>query len=165
MHNLHFILVRANSGEQACQDAENQIIDWGNDNNWRTMCGALSEDNEVYDAGDGRYRPHETEYTNIDAINQGVKKWIGESFYGATAKEKLDKGENNLSEWNALELWSLSKHAKHLSEAYDYKEKEFDILNGNTFYAYCFDECGVTDLTYEGEESEKIWIVFIDMHS
>ncbi len=56
MHNLHFILVRASSGEKACQDAENQIIDFGTDNNWRTMCGAVSEDNEVYDAGDGRYR-------------------------------------------------------------------------------------------------------------
>ena len=57
MHNLHFILVRASSGEKACQDAENQIIDFGTDNNWRTMCGAVSEDNEVYDAGDGRYEP------------------------------------------------------------------------------------------------------------
>lgn len=165
MHNLHFIVVKASSGQEACQEAENQISDWGTENNWRTMCGAVSEDNEVYDAQDGRYRPAETEYTNIDAINNCVKKWIGESFYGATAKEKLDKGENNLDEWNAVELWSLSKHAKHLSESYSYKEREFDILKGDTFYHYEYEECGVTNLCYNSEDGDKTWIVFCDMHS
>jgi 2,4-dienoyl-CoA reductase (NADPH2) len=69
MHNLHFIVVRSSSGEEACKQAENEIIDFGTDNNWRTMCGAVSQDNEVYDAGDGRYRPAETDYTTIEAIN------------------------------------------------------------------------------------------------
>jgi hypothetical protein len=166
MHNLHFILVRASSGEKACQDAENQIIDFGTDNNWRTMCGAVSEDNEVYDAGDGRYRPHETEYTTIEQINQAVKGWLSESFYGATAKEKLGKGETNLDEWNAVELWSLSRYAKHLSEAHSYKDREFDILKEDVFYAYEYEECGVTNLCYNSEDDgQKIWIVFVDMHS
>jgi len=175
MHNLHFIVVRANSGEKACQEADALIMDWGTDNNWRTMCGAVSEDNEVYDAGDGRYEPKDTDYLTIDAINKCVEKWIGESFYGETAKEKFSKGETDLSKWNAVELWSLSKYAKHLSESYSYKEREFDILKGDTFYHYEYEECGVTNMVYNMIEDddeamssagkEKIWIVFCDMHS
>jgi len=165
MHNLHFILVRASSGEKACQDAENQIIDFGTDNNWRTMCGAVSEDNEVYDAGDGRYRP-ERDMTTIEAINQAVKGWLSESFYGATAKEKLGKGETNLDEWNAVELWSLSRYANHLSEAHSYKERPFDIIKGDTFYSYQYDEWGVSDMTYDtNDDGDKTWVVFCDMHS
>ena len=165
MHNLHFILVKANSGEEACKKAENEIMDFGNENNWRTMCGAVSEDNEIYNAEDGRYRP-ETDYTTIEKINECVSQWIKDSFYGETAKLKFDKGETNLSEWNGIELWSLSKWAKHLSEASSYKDREFDILKGDTFYACQFDECGVTDFTYDtNDDGDKTWVVFCDMHS
>ena len=136
MHNLHFILVKANSGEEACKQAETEIIDFGTDNNWRTMCGAVSQDNEVYDAGDGRYRPVESDMTTIDQINEVVSEWIKANFYGGIAKEKLDKGETNFNEWDAHELWSLSKYARHLSEAHSYKDREFDILKGDTFYGY-----------------------------
>jgi hypothetical protein len=59
----------------------------------------------------------------------------------------------------------LSKYARHLSEAYSYKDREFDILKGDTFYACEFDECGVSDFCYNTDESEKIWVVFCDMHS
>jgi hypothetical protein len=166
MHNLHFILVKAISGEEACKKAENEIIDFGTDNNWRTMCGAVSQDNEVYDAGDGRYEPKDTDYQCIEKINEVVSQWIKDSFYGETAKLKFEKGETNLDEWNPIELWSLSKWAKHLSEAHSYKDREFDILKGDTFYTCQFDECGVTDMTYDtNDEGDKTWVVFCDMHS
>lgn len=165
MHNIHFIIVKANSGEEACKEADALILDWGDENNWRTMCGAVSLEGEVYDAGDGRYRPHETDYQTIDKINEAVKKWMQDSFYGATAKEKLDKGETDLSEWNSVELWSLSKHAKHLSEAHPYKDREFNLMEGDTFYAYQYDECGLTDMSWNSTDGEKGWIVFCDMHS
>ena len=165
MHNLHFILVKAISGEEACKQAENEITDFGNENNWRTMCGAVSEDNEIFNSGDGRYEPKDTDYQTIEAINECVSKWIKSSFFGETAKLKFDKGETNLSEWNAIELWSLSKWAKHLSEAHSYKDREFDILKGDTFYTCQFDECGATDFTYDTDDDDKTWVVFCDMHS
>ena len=165
MHNLHFILVKANSGQEACKQAENEIIDWGTDNNWRTMCGAVSQDNEIYNANDGRYEPKDTDYQTIEAINNVVSQWTKENFYGGIAKEKIDKGEMDFSQWVAHELWSLSKYARHLSEAYSYKDREFDILKGDTFYACEFSECGVSDFCYDTDESEKIWVVFCDMHS
>jgi len=165
MHNLHFILVRANSGEEACKQAENEIMDFGTENNWRTMCGAVSEDNEVFNAGDGRYEPKDTDYQSIDKINECVNEWIKSSWYGETARLKFEKGETNLSEWNEMELWSLSKYAEHLSEAHPFRERPFDCMKDDCFFSYKYDECGFTDLTHSASDGDKIWIVFVDMHS
>ena len=129
------------------------------------MCGAVSEDNEVYNASDGRYEPKDTEYTSIEKINEAVISWLKDSFFGKTAEEKFSKGETNLSEWNSVELWSLSKYAKHLSEAYDYKDRPFDLMKGDTFYNYQYDECGLTNMVWTSDETDKTWVVFVDMHS
>src|SRR5271166_4951267 len=44
MHNLHFILIKADSAAKAASAAENAILDWGNDNNGRSVGGIASED-------------------------------------------------------------------------------------------------------------------------
>jgi len=163
MHNLHYVRVKANSGEEACQFAESALMDFGNENNWRTMCGAVSQDNEVYNAGDGRYIPMNTNASVIEAINDQVNGWIKDSFLGKIAEDKFAKGETNLSEWESHELYSLSKWANHLAEANSYKDKSFNVLE-DSFFAYQYDELGVSDCTWEGE-GDKIWIVFVDMHS
>lgn len=164
MHNLHFIKVHANSGEEACKLAEQSILDFGNENNWRTMCGAVSQDNEVYNSGDGRYSPAETEYTTIEAINECVSQWIKGSFYGETARLKYERGETNIMEWDAIELWALSKWAEHLSEAHKFKDNSFNVLE-DTFFSYKYDECGVSNNSWCSNEDDKLWIVFCDMHS
>ena len=163
MHNLHYVRVKANSGEEACQRAESALMDFGNENNWRTFCGAVSEDNEVYNNIDGRYIPIGTDASTIEAMNDQVNGWIKSSFYGETARLKFEK-EPNITEWDAIELWSLSKWAEHLSEAHSYKERSFNVLE-DTFFGYKYDECGVSDCTWSGEDEGKIWIVFVDMHS
>jgi len=164
MHNLHLARVKASSAKEACNAVETAIMDFGNENNWRSICGAVSEHNEVYNSGDGRYSPESTDYTTIEKINEGVNGWMNECFYGAVAKEKFEKGEIDLSQWNSHELWSLSKWAKHLSEVADHKDKPFNVLT-DTFYDYQYDECGVTDLEWSVNDGDTIWIVFIDMHS
>jgi hypothetical protein len=133
MHNLHYVRVKANSGEEACQFAESALMDFGNENNWRTMCGAVSQDNEVYNAGDGRYIPMNTNASVIEAINDQVNGWIKSCWNGKIAEDKFAKGETNLDEWEFHELYSLSKWANHLTE----KQKELieqgkrDIENNN----------------------------------
>jgi hypothetical protein len=165
MHNIHFVKIKANSGEEACRMADNLLIDFGTENNWREMCGAVSEDNEVYNSGEGRYEPKDTNYQSIEKINETVSKWTKSSFFGETAKLKFEKGETNLSEWESYELWSLSKLAKHLSEAHSYRNRPFDCMKDDTFFAYQYDECGLTDLTHSASDGDKVWFVFVDMHS
>jgi hypothetical protein len=165
MHNLHFVKVKANSGEKACKEVENLLYDFGNENNWREFCGAISEDNEVYNSGEGRYQPKDTDIATIDQINQCVNEWMKSNWYCKTAEEKFTKGETNLSEWDSHELWSLSKWAIQLSEAHSYKDRPFDCMQGDTFFSYKYDECGITDLTHSADDGDKAWFVFVDMHS
>ena len=35
MHNLHYIVVQAETPEDAMSEAETMISDWGTENNWR----------------------------------------------------------------------------------------------------------------------------------
>ena len=35
MHNLHFILINADSAAEAASGVENEILDWSDENNWR----------------------------------------------------------------------------------------------------------------------------------
>lgn len=173
MHNLHFVVVKAETGEEACDIVETQISNWGNENNWRTMCGAVSENDEVYNANDGRYPP--TKYSNtIAKINKNVNRWLKSCYYGETAKELLAKGKK-VERFAQHELWSLMKYAEYLHELKCFKltktvqkkngkkvSSSFDVLS-DEFYSWKFDECGVTQI--ENENEGKIWVVFVDMHS
>ena len=175
MHNLHFIVVKAETGEEACDIAENHIMDWGDENNWRTMCGAVSEDNETYDAKDGRYRPDERTDT-IAKINKCVDGWIKKDgdYYASVVKQKLARGKK-IENFNTSELYSLEKFAKFLYEVKSLKQvkafrrkqgekvsNKFNVLQ-EEFFAYFYDQCGVTQV--EGENEGKTWVVFCDMHS
>jgi len=168
-HNLHFIRVIADTGEDACGVAEDYLSEWGTENNWRTMCGAISQDNEVFDNNDayggGRFKPSEIGITSIAQINETVDKWMEGTFYGNTAKELLESGKP-IHEFNRHELWSLKEYVKFLYQLKgfqgDEKDKKFNALV-DEYYPYEYDECGLTDTQnyYEG----KTWIVFCDMHS
>lgn len=175
MHNLHLIVVKAETGREACENAHTIISDWGDENNWRTMCGAVSEDNETYDARDGRYRPDEDTNT-IDKLNDMVQDWMKESHYGTTARIKLKRGKK-IENFTSSELWSLQKEVEHLyavktvAECKKYKRKngekvsrKFSVLE-DEFFQSQYDECGVTRLEEADDNNGKLWVVFCDMHS
>jgi hypothetical protein len=173
MHNLHLVVVRAESGEDACSEAESFLMDWGNENNWRTMCGAVSQDNEVYKASEGRHEPDENTNT-IAKINKMVRGWFKSYIYSETAKKLLAKGKK-VENFNTQELYSLEKYAKFLYEIKSIKQtkayrrkngekvsNQFNVLEDN-FYAFSYDECGVTQT--DNDDDGKLWVVFVDMHS
>ena len=169
-HNLHLIVVRAENGEEACDEAESQLFDWGTENNWRTMCGAVNEDNEVYKANEGRYEPDEKSDT-IEKINLMVQDLIGNFWMGEEAKKLLKEGKN-IEDMTSNQLWSLSKYALDLMEQKILEESRksmgkpidggFDVLT-EIFNSYDYEEFGVTNFSTEGEG--KLWVVFCDMHS
>jgi hypothetical protein len=55
MHNLHFLLINADSAADAASETESLILDWGNENNWRSVGGIASEDgsDDVENKDDG----------------------------------------------------------------------------------------------------------------
>lgn len=160
MHNLHLVVVKAENAKDACDTVETELSDWGNENNWRTICGCVSEDNEVYIQGDGRYPPEKDD--TIETINKMVTEWVNDTnHYGKQAEEKL-KTEPDITKWKPGELWSLQKYAEKLYNDYSIKGREFNILE-DSYYEYEYDECGVTQITSDSED--KIYVVFVDMHS
>lgn len=170
MHNLHFVITRAESPQEACDNVGTMTSDFGNENNWRTICGCVSEKNKVFiNDSSGSYTPKDIGYTTIAKINRVINKWIKSPYYGdaaaaAAAKKKLSRARKkiDLSTWNSSELFSLERLAKHLYEALPYKESKFDVLK-DSFFSWQFDECGVTQ--DENENEGQLYVVFVDMHS
>lgn len=162
MHNLHLAVVKAESAKEACNYVESEISDFGNENNWRTICGAVSEANEVFiNDKDGGYPP-EADQT-IESINAMVKQWFNDDTYTLAAKEKIANGETDFTKWNSNELWQLKMYAEQLHELCDIPKDGFNVLE-NTYYDYQYDQCGVTNMV-NAEEEGQLYVVFIDMHS
>lgn len=171
MHNLHLVRINATSPEEACREVENEIMDFGNENNWRSIGGCISEDNEIHLEDDySRWKPSEEEYNTIEKLTQIVKDWMKSDeteYYNRELIEAIDNGEKKLSEiTDRMELYAIGEYItkrKALSEVDDIDE--FDVLKG-TYREYEYDECGLTSMDYsEKSEGEKTYIVFIDMHS
>lgn len=162
MHNLHYVVVSADDPKSACQIVESEIGNWGNENNWRIICGCISEDNEVYNAEEGRYMPDKDE--TIESINKSIDEFISStSHYNELAVDKL-KTESDLTKWSKSELWSLERLAKDMYEKKDIVIP-FNILDKfyPEIYSWQFDEFGVTKL---GDDmGSKKYVVFVDMHS
>lgn len=174
MHNLHFVVVKAESGEEATFEVESHISDWGDEDNWRNICGAVSEDNEVYITGDGRYAPEANE--TIERINATIAKWLE---VPNVFEELLGKGQK----FEELTLSQLNRLRGYIGEVYEQKfiasnkaarqakgEKLSDTFNvlTDSYRDWQYDECGVTNICDDVDpysENAKTWVVFVDMHS
>lgn len=171
MHNLHLFVTKATSPEEACSDVEFDIAEWGNENNWRTICGCVSEDNEVYQKEDGRYPPGKDE--TIDSINKMITGWMLPKVLFQCDGEAEKKMRKHLSgkTLTTMEWWDIQSYADHMSsikhtEEYDMKGNSFNVLK-HEFKFWKLDNCGVThgDFTVEDKSNEKLYVVFIDMHN
>lgn len=162
-HNLHLVVVKADSPEDACDSVETYIMDYGNENNWITICGCVSEFNEVYDTEDGRFRPDKKD--TIAKLNKLVKGWLKPNLYCQAALTKLAKakGKINLSRWSSNQLWSLQQLAKHEYKIKFLKNKKVNILDSDfNLYPYEYCENGVTQTNEEG--GDTTYVVYVDMH-
>lgn len=163
MHSLHFVVIKAESAEKACQAVEFMISDFGTDNNSRVICGSVSEDNEVYNR-DGCFQPIDMELTTIEAINKAVNDWLTFEDYSKVIKKLKDTPNfTDKAIWSCHDLMLLRNYVSHLFESYgittfnvltdSYKDSEYDIN-------------GVTQLAdFEGNSVLKKYVVFLDMHN
>jgi hypothetical protein len=178
MHNLHLIRVRAESPKEACSMAERFIEDFGNENNWRSIGGCVSENNEVYDRDEmygSRWRPSYTDdkgnkpYGNIRALNESIIETIKsnrDSYYGKELVDDIDSGKVRLSDvTDTHKLYQLGKFIEN-QKAIAYLGEGFDIDTFNIlehdYKEYQYTEFGVTDCYEEG--GDKTYIVLVDMH-
>ncbi len=171
MHNLHLVRINATSPEEACNDVENQIMDFGNENNWRCIGGCVSEDNEVFDYDEySRWKPSYEGYETIEKLSELVRGWMksdNDDFYRKDLIEAIDNGDRKLSEiTDTMELYAIQEFAKKRKAVISSGGiDDFDIME-SSYRDYDYDECGLTSMDYsEKSEGEKTYIVFIDMHS
>jgi len=178
MHNCHFYVVEAASGEDACEMVESSISDWGNENNWRVICGAVSEYNEVFARLEGRYIPEEN--SNILGLNQEVLDVLVPQLTPALSKKLKEIAAGTLN-IELRDMYAVSKYIKSLEAYNDTNTKDYNLLY-DSWKPYEFDEFGVTighdrekpansldfikkTSTEIDTEADRLWVVFIDMHS
>lgn len=178
-HNLHLVVIKADSAEDACDSVENEIIDFGNDNNWRTICGSVSEDNEVFINEDNAGFMENME--TIEKINAAIRKDLAalnnDNGYsrGRDLLNILIAGNKKIEDLDGHDWYSVKEFAHDMSNKFDInsgedKTETFDILKGDEYKMGHYDEFGVTqhmsatqdDAEFEGQ---KTYVVFIDMHS
>lgn len=168
MHNLHYLVTRAENAQEACSQVESEISEWGTDNNWRTICGCISEDNEVYSTSEGRWTPKEG--TTISDINRQVTEWMNEDEYEKKRFDICARGESeNSFDWYGAKKYCESQYQKGttLNSIKHDKRETFDVLK-DEYYSWALNECGVTLLDYSGLNTEaggsKLYVVHLDMH-
>lgn len=170
MHNLHLVVTKADNAQDACDYVESQIQDFGNDNNWRTICGCLSSKGKAHDQTDplsGRWSPHHNEFNTLAKLNKMVEGWMKPDYESQTAREKIKKGQTNFSTWNTGDLASLKRYVSELQQIAKLKQskkgkvvKGFNVLK-DELYPYQYTEMGVTQMEGDGKET---FVVFVDMH-
>jgi len=162
MHNLHYIVVQAETAKEAVSEAENMISDWGTENNWRSFGGCVSQDNEVYiHDTHSRWTP-EPNHT-IEMINEQVKGWLEPDKYSKGEFDKCVSGDIESS----FSWYSAKKYCEHMFQRTSHGKDTFDVLQ-DVFFDCHFNECGVSQLHISQQENDdptnKKYIVFVDMH-
>lgn len=186
MHTLHFILVNADSAEDAASNAENEILHWGNENNWRSISGVASEDGaddiENHDDGawplsflnddeavpkEGTYFARALAYLKRDLVDPiRFSYWPTPEY--PDMKAALRGIADRLCDFDpdtgsSQVLWETQRAAEQLKHILDARGAlASDCIP--EFYPWQFDETGLTDMT-GNTEGAKRYLVFLDMHS
>ena len=160
MHNLHYVLTKADDAEDAGSQVEMAIEDFGNENNWRSIGGVISLDGteEIHNLGDARWTlddlnenegntPLEKAYSELGIVANSAKK----------KQQELAEQVKNLGS-DEGSLWTLKRDIIALIEAHTFGKAQ-------TMNEYAYDEFGITDMRYNDEDTRKEYLVMVDMHS
>lgn len=162
MHNLHYLTIKADNPEEACDEVESIIMEWGNDNNWRSICGCISEDNEVHiQEADGCFPPGAAE--TLDDVAKKIKSWVDNFQYGSVIKEKLVKFHIEEEALTGNDWFILQQYCRFKGDQIDFKQSPFDLWEAE-YRSWELDECGLTNLMEQSDGSKR-YVVFLDMHS
>jgi hypothetical protein len=176
MHNLHFLLIKADSAAKAASQAEKLILEWGDENNWRSVGGVASED------GSDDIENHDDGGWGLSFLDEeeGIPK-EGTYFRRAVAylhrevaaplaglRSTLDQFSDTLRAFDPeagspAQLEDIGCELRHLSELM-YGRIRGTRTEIAEVYEWQLDQEGLTDLT-GGSEGARRYLVFLDMHS
>jgi hypothetical protein len=186
MHNLHFILIRANDASGAVSNVEDLIDDWGTENNWRCVGGIASEDGsddvENHNGGawdlsflieeggcskDGTYFDRAVTYLHTQ-INDPVTLTCSPHSTYPDLRSACSGLGDALAHFDPehdeyFNLWAIGGNVTHLSmllKSCSAVQRSEDIPE---HYSWQFDEFGLTDLTGESEGARR-YIILLDTH-
>jgi hypothetical protein len=187
MHNLHFLLVSAESAKEAATEAESAISDWGDCNNWHNVGGIASEDgsDDMENLEGGNWGlsyldeiggiPKDGTYFNraVAALHKEIANPVTLPYGPSSTHPDLRSACAELgsrlqalgAEENcAMELSTIGLNIQHLSNLLLSRSDRERGDGIPQLYPGRFDEFGLTDLCEETEGSRR-YLVFLDMHS
>ena len=174
MHNLHLVVCEAENGKEACSLVEAQIESFGNENNWRTICGAVRSNGDNYSTGEGRWEPQTLEelkksLTDVIFKNDGEKDHLSKMFLEVLAKMNDDAKLTGM-DWYYVKKYAEQEGARcDTIQGYGGKDdltpKAFDLFE-NEYFSWKLDEFGLTNIVNDDKaKKENLWVVLVDMHS
>ncbi len=169
MHNLHFLVTSADNASDACNTAESFISDFGDDNNYSCVEGALSEDNSLFvckDVSNPRWI-RASDYATCELISSIFSKILEDSNNGSEAVN-LMKYYLEGRKLRGMDWFIIERFAKSMKDRADAKDNSsgltFNVLT-DSFCEFQYDEFGVSHTGYAKANLQKLYVVFIDMHS
>lgn len=158
MHNLHFIIANGETQYDAIQQVENELDNFGDENNWYNI-------NEMVNLKDLTQQQKDLVTWHLDNLNKSTSKDELEKLK-SESDVLLSKVDND----SPHVYWQLSRKFEEIYYLLRVKTKYTidNILNGNfnNFYEYQYDEYGITDLTYNyDEDTDNLYFIIVDMHS
>lgn len=156
MYNRHYILLPSMDEDEAINQVEHYLDNFGDENNWYDIIRVV----DYYDSNNNSYINEVigeiNNYINsIDSIKQKINTKCLEMESGS------DEASYNyylLSNWYR-KLAELIPHKKY----YPYNISTFDDIEN--IFGFEFDVFGITNLIYGSKYSEKIYLIEVDMHS
>ncbi|MEI7668605.1 MAG: hypothetical protein WCJ33_00805 [Pseudomonadota bacterium] len=188
MHNLHYIMVKADSAEDAAHNIENAIDNWGDENNWRRIGGIASEDgtDDIENYQEARWAlssldeeddvPKEGTYYSrtVAHIKQMITgsinlsnitgKYFDINQAVAAIIGKLKEFNETSENCDRFLLFQMSENLKNLYELSTSRHAMKAGFEISELHAWEFEEVGFTDMS-ERQEGSKHYIAFLDMHS
>jgi hypothetical protein len=177
MHNLHLILINADSATDAASEVEHLILDWGNENNWRRVGGVASEDgsDDIENHHDGRWGlsfldrdesiPREGTYFSRAVAY--LHREIAEPLAGL--RPALDQFTDDLRGFapDGEEPWRLGEIGRELERLSEHLCSHRARQNGTDFpefFEWQLDRFGLTDFTWQTDGAKR-YLLLLDMHS
>jgi hypothetical protein len=187
MHNLHFILIKADSAPEAASEAHTLIWDWGDSNNWRCVGGIASEDGSddlenhehgrwglsFLDEEDGKPRQgtyfsravaylhaEMTEPVRLRSAPDSAHPELHSAFGALAGRLRSFDPDHG----DSLDLWKIGRDLKHLEARVESRRARALGEDIPQFFEWQFDQTGLTDMTGQSEGARR-YLVFLDMHS